>query len=103
MGGVFDQCFGTAKEELFDEEPESDEKGRKHVWWWPDITGVQNFVLHWIQTMAIMMFCMRFGPDDQDPPPPIVLSESRRLSFLLETSAASWNADTMSIGHHGEA
>lgn len=92
MGEVFDQFFGAAEEELFEDEPPDRQKGHEQVWWWPDITGWQNFAVHWVQTMLIMMFCMRYGPDDQDPPPRIVLSESRRLGFVRETSAEPWEA-----------
>lgn len=82
IGDVYDECFGVAEEESSYDKPIRGPKPARAPW----ISGLQNFVIHWLLTMAIMLFDFVTEPVEL---PPIVL-DSRPRHFANETLTVSW-------------
>lgn len=62
IGDVYDECLGVAYEEGSYDDP--DEKADRTN---PAISGMQNFIAHWIMTTAIMLFGVYTAGQDRPP------------------------------------
>lgn len=91
IGDVADDCFGCVAEEGMFDEGLGKERPRES--WVPSITGIQNFMFHWLLTVLIMMLGIYTGPIQA---PPIILKP--HPGILSEAMDASWGIGFSSFG-----